>query len=366
MGLFDNDYIHGGPRYGFHATWIVGAVIILFGLVRYALHTQVNPVTGERQHLSMTAEQEKALGLQAAPRMAAQMGGEATPPATPPPARWRRSGSSWPPAPTPPAAPTPATSTTTCSTTPGRSTPSPCRAGRSSSPARCWTGWTTRRSWPACSATRPATSSAGHSAQQMEKGQLGQTIATGVAVGGSGDRNGYAAAAAAQMANQMLQLHYSRDDESQADEFGMKYMAQAGYDPRRDAGRDERAEEAGSRQPRRHAGNAPHAPAGHDPHRARAGPAEAATTTATAARSASPNGAALRNGVPVSGWGGTTGGRAGRAGRAGPPETAGAGRGSRRGEAGAFFYQPSRRAERRRDPFLHAGFGAKGDRPALP
>jgi predicted Zn-dependent protease len=33
------------------------------------------------------------------------------------------------------------------------------------------------------------------------------------------------------MANSMLQLHYSREDESQADEFGMKYMSQAAYDP---------------------------------------------------------------------------------------------------------------------------------------
>ena len=36
---------------------------------------------------------------------------------------------------------------------------------------------------------------------------------------------------AAMMANQMAQLHYSRDDELQADALGLRYMIQAGYDP---------------------------------------------------------------------------------------------------------------------------------------
>jgi predicted Zn-dependent protease len=40
------------------------------------------------------------------------------------------------------------------------------------------------------------------------------------------------AAMAAQVANQMLQLKFSRNDESEADNFGLKYMTQAGYDPR--------------------------------------------------------------------------------------------------------------------------------------
>ena len=35
----------------------------------------------------------------------------------------------------------------------------------------------------------------------------------------------------AAMVNQMTQLKFSRDDESEADRFGLKYMAQAGYDP---------------------------------------------------------------------------------------------------------------------------------------
>jgi predicted Zn-dependent protease len=36
----------------------------------------------------------------------------------------------------------------------------------------------------------------------------------------------------ASMVEQVTQLKFSREDESQADEQGLKYMAQAGYDPR--------------------------------------------------------------------------------------------------------------------------------------
>jgi len=33
------------------------------------------------------------------------------------------------------------------------------------------------------------------------------------------------------MVNQMSQLKFSRSDESEADHYGLKYMAEAGYDP---------------------------------------------------------------------------------------------------------------------------------------
>ena len=48
------------------------------------LKTQVNPVTGEKQHIAMSRRQEKALGLQAAPEMAEQMGGAHRPRDRPP------------------------------------------------------------------------------------------------------------------------------------------------------------------------------------------------------------------------------------------------------------------------------------------
>ncbi|MBC7446566.1 MAG: M48 family metalloprotease [Hymenobacteraceae bacterium] len=55
---------------------LIGAVLIaLFTLVTYYCNRSTNPVTGEIQHVNMSAEQEIALGLQAAPEMAQQYGG---------------------------------------------------------------------------------------------------------------------------------------------------------------------------------------------------------------------------------------------------------------------------------------------------
>lgn len=56
----------------------IGAMLIaLFSLVTYYCSRSENPVTGEVQHVGgMTPQQEIALGLQAAPEMAQQYGGE--------------------------------------------------------------------------------------------------------------------------------------------------------------------------------------------------------------------------------------------------------------------------------------------------
>ena len=72
-----------------------------------------------------------------------------------------------------------------------------------------------------------------HSAQQMAKSQLGQSLISAVAIGASDDRGrGMTAAVAAQMAAQFLQLKYGRGDELESDRHGLEYMVRAGYDPR--------------------------------------------------------------------------------------------------------------------------------------
>lgn len=50
--------------------------IALFSLISYYMKRQDNPVTGETQHVDMTVDQEIALGLQSAPEMIQQYGGE--------------------------------------------------------------------------------------------------------------------------------------------------------------------------------------------------------------------------------------------------------------------------------------------------
>src|SRR5690348_6003202 len=58
-----------------NSRFIIGAVILLIGVIGYFGKTSINPVTGEKQHVSLTQDQEVALGLQAAPQMAEQFGG---------------------------------------------------------------------------------------------------------------------------------------------------------------------------------------------------------------------------------------------------------------------------------------------------
>jgi predicted Zn-dependent protease len=54
---------------------LIAAVLVIISLVTYFSSSVYNPVTDETQHVDITVEQEIALGLQAAPEMAAQFGG---------------------------------------------------------------------------------------------------------------------------------------------------------------------------------------------------------------------------------------------------------------------------------------------------
>lgn len=74
---------YGGQQYGrrrggsgqFKLMLIIGLAMAGFQLVKYMTNTQVNPVTGEAQRVTWTIEEETQLGIQSAPQMAAQHGG---------------------------------------------------------------------------------------------------------------------------------------------------------------------------------------------------------------------------------------------------------------------------------------------------
>ena len=66
----------GGQRRSFGgARLLVGLAFAVFALISYMGKAQVNPVTGEKQHIAITQDQEIALGLQSAPEMMQQFGG---------------------------------------------------------------------------------------------------------------------------------------------------------------------------------------------------------------------------------------------------------------------------------------------------
>jgi predicted Zn-dependent protease len=53
----------------------IAIIIALMAIITYYSSTSENPLTGEKQRVAMSPEQEIALGYRAAPQMAAQMGG---------------------------------------------------------------------------------------------------------------------------------------------------------------------------------------------------------------------------------------------------------------------------------------------------
>ena len=55
-------------------------MLVLISLVGYFSKSVMNPVTGKKQHIDLSVQQEIALGLQAVPQMEAQYGGEAKAP----------------------------------------------------------------------------------------------------------------------------------------------------------------------------------------------------------------------------------------------------------------------------------------------
>jgi predicted Zn-dependent protease len=232
---------------------ILAAVIALIGIGSYMMRTQVNPVTGEKQHIAMSVDDEKALGVQAAPQMAQKMGGVIDP---------RRDERA------------------RIVSEVGRRIVAESDAAKSpyadnfhfrllddpeTINAFALPGgqiFITKALYDKLENEAQLAGILGHetghvisrhSAQQMAKGQLGQMLTTAVVVGASGERSDHARMAqmAAMMANQMLMLRYGRHDESQADGFGLRYMAQAGYDPSAmlDVMRILKESSKGSRQP---------------------------------------------------------------------------------------------------------------------
>lgn len=55
---------------------IIGVIVAIIAVASYFLKTDENPVTGEKQKVSLTVDQEIKLGLQSAPEMIREFGGE--------------------------------------------------------------------------------------------------------------------------------------------------------------------------------------------------------------------------------------------------------------------------------------------------
>lgn len=203
------------------------ALVAAFGYFGYR---EINPITGEKQHINLTQEQEIALGLQAAPEMAEQFGG------LHPDAEIQRDVESI-----------------------GNRLVQQSVAGSSAyrfsfhvlkDPqtinAFALPGGPIFITWALLQKLENEAQLAGvlgheighvvarHSAEHMAKSQLAQGLlgAVGTATyeeGASG--RGQMAAAAAAFVAQMVSLKYGREDELESDRLGVRLMSEAKYDP---------------------------------------------------------------------------------------------------------------------------------------
>src|SRR5262249_17992243 len=121
----------------------------------------------------------------------------------------------------------------TCCATRGPSTRSRFPEARSSSRRASFSISRTRRGWGGGLGTRTRPAARGRAAEHLAKQQFTTILVGAAGVAASDDRgDGQRAAAVAAMVGSLVNMRFSRKDESEADSFGVKYMSQAGYDPR--------------------------------------------------------------------------------------------------------------------------------------
>ncbi len=216
--------MRGGLRY------IIALLIAAFSLVTYWCKREENTVTGEMQHIDMTVDQEIALGLQAAPQMAAQYGGlhpdkEAA-------ARVKEIGQK-------------IVQNTDAGKTPYRFD-FHLLADEQTVNAFALPGGQVFITAGLLSKLKSEGQVAGvlgheighvvarHSAQQLAKAKLTQGLAgaAGVATYDPDNPGSVAGPVAAAAIAKLMTLKYGRDDELQSDNLAVRFTASSGYDPR--------------------------------------------------------------------------------------------------------------------------------------
>lgn len=207
---------------------IIALLIALFGWFMYMHNVEENPITKERQHVSITPAEEVKLGLESAPEMAREMGGEV--PSSDPRAKEVQYIGQY-----------------LVSHTIAKNSPWKFQfhllADEKTVNAFALPGGQIFITLGLLNRMQTEAQLAGvlghemghvierHAAEQMATGQLGQilTVAVGTAASSDQSNSGYQIAA---VVNKVIQLRYSRNDESEADTWGLKLMSDSGFDPR--------------------------------------------------------------------------------------------------------------------------------------
>jgi predicted Zn-dependent protease len=233
----------GQGRSGANIRILIALALAAFAVISYFSSREVNPITGETQYISLEPEQEIAMGLQAAPQMMQQHGGEY------PDQELQdyidqvgfrivrnsdAAKTSWqydfhlladP-------------QTINAFALPG---------GQVFITAALYEKLQTEGQLAGVLGHEIGHVVARHGAQRMAKGQLTEGI-IGAVVVGSGSQS---TAQMAAMIGQMVNMQYGREDELESDDLGVRFIAEAGYDPNAMIGVMQILEEAagGQKQP---------------------------------------------------------------------------------------------------------------------
>lgn len=209
---------------------LIALVIAAFSILSYCGSKAYNPFTDEEQYVAMSKEQEIALGLQAAPEMAQQYGGADPDQSaqalldeigqriveandldeTEYPFEFTLLDDD---------------QTVNAFALPG---------GQIFITAALFDRLQTEGQLAGVLAHEIVHAVARHSAEQMAKAELTQGL-TGAAVIAAYDPDDPSTQRTAQVAaliGQVINMKFGRDDELESDELGVRYMAEAGYDPR--------------------------------------------------------------------------------------------------------------------------------------
>ena len=206
------------------ARLVVAAIIALFAVITYFGSTTDNPLTGEKQRVAMTPEQEITLGYQSAPQMAAQMGGVSRNAQAV--ALVQRVGEGL-------------VRQSMAAKSPYKfsfhvlADPKTVNAfALPGGPVFITEGLLrllkTEAELGGVLGHEIGHVIARHSSERLAKQQLTQNL-LGALVVGSGD---YTTAQIGQMVGSMINMKYGREDELEADALGIRIMVEAGYDPR--------------------------------------------------------------------------------------------------------------------------------------
>ena len=211
----------------------IGLLFALFGLISYCTNVVQNPVTGEKQRVQLTPNQEVVLGQRASQQMAAKNGG-----AYPDAALQkyvaqvgerivRQSSASKAPSPN--------------SHYPYKfyllNNPQTINAfALPGGPVFITVGLLRRLKSEAQLAGvlghEIGHVVARHGAEHLAKQQLGTSLVNAIGVAASDNpQDAQRAAVLAQAANQMVSLQYGRADELESDQLGFRFMSEAGYNP---------------------------------------------------------------------------------------------------------------------------------------